>query len=226
MPTFDKSALYTISAGMYVFTTLDGARPIGRIVDAVSQVASEPKRVSVSMMKAGYTGNVMAAKGAGGRFAMTVLAADAPMGVVEAFGYQTSETADKFAGFEVETDEAGVPFVRDGALAELSCETFDVLDMGSHWLVLADVVEARVFAKGDPMTYGEYRKMKGAAKTKAAAPAPVPAPEPAAAAPAKPRVAWRCMICGYTIEVDELPEDFTCPRCGVGRDLFERIDLP
>ena len=249
---FDKSALYTISAGMYVLATLDADRPIGRIVDAVSQVAAEPKRVSVSMMKAGYTGNVLAAKGQSARFTLAVLGVDAPMGVVKAFGYQSSETADKFAGFAVEADGAGVPYVLDGALAELSCETFGVLDMGSHWLILADVVEARTFARGEAMTYAGYRALKSAAKVKpapqeapkvAAEPKPEPAtaetpaaPTAAVAAPAapakapaaptaKPRIAWRCMICGYTIEADELPEDFACPMCGVGRDLFERIEL-
>lgn len=223
---FDKSALYTIHAGMYVLATLDadGSRPIGRIVDAVSQVAAEPKRVSVSVMKSGYTGNALAAKGSGARFTLSVLAVDAPMAVIEAFGYQSSETADKFAGFEVEADGAGVPFVRDGALAEMSCEIFGVLDMGSHWLLLADVVEARVFAKGEAMTYAGYRAMKTAAKAKAAEPKPEATPTPAPA-PAKKRIAWRCTICGYVVEADELPEDFVCPACGVPRDLFERIEL-
>lgn len=35
---------------------------------------------------------------------------------------------------------------------------------------------------------------------------------------------WRCMMCGFTVEADELPEDFVCPLCGAGRDEFERID--
>ena len=33
------------------------------------------------------------------------------------------------------------------------------------------------------------------------------------------------MICGYVVEMDELPDDFTCPMCGMGRDMFERIEL-
>ena len=37
--------------------------------------------------------------------------------------------------------------------------------------------------------------------------------------------AWRCTVCGHIEYVDELPEDFICPICGVGRDLFERIEL-
>ena len=35
-----------------------------------------------------------------------------------------------------------------------------------------------------------------------------------------------CTVCGYEVEVDtpELPEDYVCPVCGVGPDLFERVD--
>lgn len=37
--------------------------------------------------------------------------------------------------------------------------------------------------------------------------------------------AWRCKICGYVEYVDELPDDFVCPLCGVGKDSFERIEV-
>ena len=50
---------------------------------------------------------------------------------------------------------------------------------------------------------------------------------------------WVCTICGYEydeelgdidngIEPDtkfeDLPEDFECPLCGVGKDLFEKVE--
>ena len=34
---------------------------------------------------------------------------------------------------------------------------------------------------------------------------------------------WRCMICGY-IHEGPLPDDFTCPDCGMGKDMFEKIE--
>ena len=219
----DKRALYSISQGVYLFTTVDPAtgRAVGRVVDAVSQVGyGEPKRVSVALMKEGFTSQVMAAAGKGAHFALTTLAADAPMELIEAFGYQSSETADKYIGWEIAADATGNPYVKDGAVALMCCDVFDVLDMGSHWLLLGDVVEAAVFSKAEPMTYAGYRALKAAAKAAKAEDKPG-APGPAAA----PKVAWRCMICGYVIEADELPDDFQCPRCGVGRELFERITL-
>lgn len=35
-----------------------------------------------------------------------------------------------------------------------------------------------------------------------------------------------CTVCGFEVEVDtpELPEDYTCPMCGVGADMFELVE--
>ena len=30
-----------------------------------------------------------------------------------------------------------------------------------------------------------------------------------------------CTVCGYVHEAENLPEDFVCPLCGVGAELFE-----
>lgn len=51
-----------------------------------------------------------------------------------------------------------------------------------------------------------------------------PAAEAAAAAEDKAPVAWRCTVCGYVVEMDELPDDYTCPVCGVGKDKFEKVE--
>ena len=34
---------------------------------------------------------------------------------------------------------------------------------------------------------------------------------------------WRCKVCGFVYEGDALPEGYTCPICGVGADMFEKI---
>jgi len=42
---------------------------------------------------------------------------------------------------------------------------------------------------------------------------------------------WECTACGYVYDEDaegkkweDLPSDYTCPVCGVGKDMFEKID--
>lgn len=34
---------------------------------------------------------------------------------------------------------------------------------------------------------------------------------------------FRCMVCGYIYEGEELPEDFVCPVCGQPASMFEEI---
>ena len=34
-------------------------------------------------------------------------------------------------------------------------------------------------------------------------------------------MAFVCKVCGYVHEADELPDDFTCPMCGVDASNFE-----
>ncbi len=42
---------------------------------------------------------------------------------------------------------------------------------------------------------------------------------------------YKCTICGYVydeekegIKFDDLPEDWVCPLCGVGKEMFEKVE--
>ena len=50
---------------------------------------------------------------------------------------------------------------------------------------------------------------------------------------------WECMVCGYVYDPAEgdpdsgieagtlfeaLPDDWVCPDCGAGKDMFEKLD--
>lgn len=50
---------------------------------------------------------------------------------------------------------------------------------------------------------------------------------------------WKCLSCGYIydpevgdpvggiapgVPFEDLPEDWTCPVCGVGKDMFEKLE--
>lgn len=35
---------------------------------------------------------------------------------------------------------------------------------------------------------------------------------------------WKCTVCGYIYEGDEVPDDYKCPVCGVGKDKFEKVE--
>ena len=37
---------------------------------------------------------------------------------------------------------------------------------------------------------------------------------------------FQCTVCGHIVETEqeELPDDFICPLCGVGKDMFVKLD--
>ena len=50
---------------------------------------------------------------------------------------------------------------------------------------------------------------------------------------------WECMVCGYVYDpavgdpdsgvaagtaFNDLPDDWICPECGVGKDMFEEVE--
>lgn len=42
---------------------------------------------------------------------------------------------------------------------------------------------------------------------------------------------YKCIICGYiyddekeAVKFEDLPEDWRCPKCNVGKNMFEKID--
>ncbi len=42
---------------------------------------------------------------------------------------------------------------------------------------------------------------------------------------------YRCTVCGYIYDeekegkkFEDLPDDWTCPLCGVGKEMFEKVE--
>ena len=226
----DTKAFRSMNYGMYIISTKRGDELVGCVVNTFQQVTSKPARVSVAINKENYTaGAVLEA----GRFEATVLSESASMELIGRFGFKTSAEIDKFAETPHSFDEAGVPFVTEGAVAHIGARVIESIDVGTHYLIVGEVECAEVLSDEQPMTYAYYHLVKGGKTPPKASsyiasdsePNEPVAAEAASEDSAKPRYGWRCMICGYVVEMDELPDDFTCPMCGMGRDMFERIEL-
>ncbi len=222
----DRKAFFSLSYGVYIVSAKDGDKVAGCIVNTFNQVTSAPARVSVAVNKENFTTGVILASG---RFEASVLAQDAPMELIGRFGFKSSADIDKFAETAHAVDAAGVPYVTETVVAHFGARVVSVVDVGTHMLIVGEVEEAEVLSDAAPMTYAYYHEVKGG-KTPPKASGYVP-DEPEAQAEAAPaatatRIAWKCKICGAVVEMDELPEDFKCPICGMGREVFERIEIP
>ncbi len=224
----DTKAFRSLSYGLYIVTAKAGETQAGCVVNTFAQVTSEPPQASIAINKENFTcGTILEA----GQFEVSVLAQDAPMELIGRFGFHTSADTDKFADTQTAVDEAGIPYVAEHAVAHFRVKVVQTLDLGTHMFIMGEVEESSILSQEDPMTYAYYHQVKGG-KTPPKAPSYEAPEKPAgSAAPedrddgSAPRYAWRCTVCGHIEYVDELPDDFTCPICGVGKEMFERIEL-
>ncbi len=192
----DKKAMYKLSYGLFVLTSKLDGRDNGCIINTAGQVASEPNRISISVINSNYTRELVEKSG---RFNLSVISTGADFELFRHFGFQSGCTVDKFAGYSPCMRSAnGLYYVTAGTNAFISASVEQSLNLGSHTLFIASIDDMEVLSSADSATYAYYQsEIK-------------PKPEKLAAAG---KTAWRCSVCGYIYEGEELPPDFVCPLC-------------
>lgn len=195
----NKKITRKITQGMYVLTT-DGG---GCVVDAVSQVsAGDNPLVAVAVMKKNYTNELMHNND---YFALSVLAKDVNPEIIKTFGLNSMRDINKFAS--IKTSEVEGLKVIDDSLGYMILKKVDTIENDTHTLFIGELVEADLYKDEEAMSYGYYQENKDdllKVTTEAG------------------KTAWVCKICGYVYYGEELPEDFKCPACGVGPEMFEK----
>lgn len=199
----NTKALYDITCGLYMLSSKAGDKTGGCIINTLMQVTSKPLRVTVTVNKANNTHDLIAESGV---FAVSLLDQTAPFGLFQHFGFQSSRDVDKFDRLKTEPDLHGVPHLTWASCGYLSCKVISSMDLGTHTQFLADVVDCDVLPGAEPVSYSYYQ-----ANIK-------PKPEKK-----EEKKGWRCTICGYVYEGEELPEDYVCPLCKHGPEVFEKI---
>lgn len=200
----DPTALFNISYGLYVLTSHDGVRDCGCISNSIMQLTIDPIRIAVSVNKQNHTCEAIRQSGI---LNISVLTEKATMDVFRRFGFQSGRDVDKFAGSDEPFSENGLRYLPEVSNALISARVEQIIDCGSHLLFIAEVTQAENLSKEPSMTYSYYF-----ANVK-------PKPQPKT----EEKHGWRCRICGYEHEGDELPPDFICPLCKHGAEDFERF---
>lgn len=195
----NKKITRKIIQGMYVLTTQKG----GCIVDAVSQIsAGENPLISVAVMKKNYTNELLHTND---KLALSIVGINTNPDIIKTFGFNSMRDINKFE--KVETNEVeGVPVILD-SLGYMILEKVDMVENDTHTLFIGKLIEADVFKEEDAMSYGYYQEHKE---------------ELLKVTTETGKTAWVCTICGYVYYGEELPEDFVCPICGVGKELFQK----
>ena len=211
----DKKAMYKLSYGLFVLTTKLGDKQNGCITNTAIQVTTDPNRIVFAVNKANYTHDMLMESKV---FNISILSEDATFDVFKRFGFQSGKDVDKFADYAgPDSAEAkysvasnGVYYIKDGTNAYISGTVFHTIDLGSHTLFLCDVTDMEILSDASSATYEYYQKNIK------------PKPEAVGTTPTGKTV-WRCKICGYEFEGEELPEDFICPWCKHPASDFEKV---
>ena len=204
----NPKAMFSLTYGLFVLTTRSGERDTGCIINTAGQVTSTPNRISIAVNKANYTHDLILESG---RFNISILSERASFQTFQHFGFQSGRTVDKFSGYEACKRSAnGLYYITDGTNAYLSAVVEQTIDLGTHTLFIAAVEDMEVLSDAPSATYAYYQ-----ANIK-------PKPEKPASAG---KTAWRCIICGYIYEGEELPADYICPLCKHPASDFEKISV-
>ena len=205
----DPKAMYKLSYGLFVLTAAAGGAESGCIINTAGQGTSQPERISIAVNKAGFTHDLVKQSG---KFNVSILSETAGFDTFRHFGLQSGRDVDKFAGYQhCQRAANGLYYVTAGTNAYISATVEQTLDLGTHTLFIAGVDDMEVLSSDPSTTYAYYQ-----AHIK---------PKPQQPATTTGKTAWRCTVCGYVHEGEELPADFLCPLCKHPASDFEKISL-
>ena len=198
----NNDVMFKIGYGLYVLTARD-EKDNGCIINTVMQVTSNPLQVAIAVNKKNYT-NEMIRKTR--KFNLSILSEKSDFELYRHFGFQSGRDVDKFAKFmDVKRSPNGVLYITQGTNAYISAYVQQEIDLGTHSMFIAQLVAAESLSDDKSATYDYYQKC---IKQK---------PQETL------KKGWRCKICGYIYEGEDLPADYICPICKHGAADFEKI---
>ncbi len=202
----ENSALFNISYGLYLLTANENGFDNGSIINTLAQVTYSPDKISVTVNKSTKTHEMIFNTN---KFNASILTEKCPFELIERFGFQSGNETDKFKGFDgCQRSENGIMYLTDFSNSYLSCEVIDKTDLGSHTLFIANINNSKVTSDEKSLTYDYYHKNIKPKKWENTSTS---------------KTYYRCIVCGYIYEGEELPKDFICPWCKHGVEDFEKV---
>ena len=143
--------------------------------------------------------------------------------MISKFGFLSSSETNKFENRNYK-DIDNLPVILEDICAYIIGEVIRVVDAETHDIFLIRVKQTEKVSEESPMTYKYYReRLKGNSPKKA----PTYQEEKVENQAAN---RYQCSVCGYIyddskegVKFEDLPEDWTCPLCGVGKDKFVKL---
>ena len=200
----DMSAMFKIGYGLYVLTAEEDGKDNGCIINTAIQVTVNPNRVAVTVNKNNYTCRMIKRKKV---FNISMLDETASFEIFKHFGFVSGGSVDKFKDYTAfKRAENGVSYITESVNAYISGKVVSEIDLGTHIMFIADVTDGKVLADTKSLTYAYYHESIKPKPTET-----------------EKKGGYRCKICGYVYEGENMPDDFICPICKHGKDDFEKI---
>lgn len=202
----DNGAFFKLSYGLFILTTREDGLDNGCVINTAMQVTTTPNRISITVNKANKTHDMIKRVGI---FNVSIISEEADFELFRHFGFQSGNSVNKFEDYPYALrSENYLLYITKGTNAVISAQVAQEVDLGTHTMFIADVTDAKVFSDAPAATYAYYHSNIK--------------PKPQKRETKK--TVWRCTVCGYEYEGEELPEDFICPLCKHPASDFEKIE--
>lgn len=243
------AAFHKLTYGLYLIATEHKGEKVGYVANTAFQVSAEPSQIAISCNKDNYSAQkILESKS----FSISVLKKEVDTSLIGKFGFMSGAHVEKFDGVETIRAKTGAPIVVNSSLAWFDCKVITSVDVGTHHLIIAEVLDGDVLSDEEPLTYEYYH-----AKYKMRSPknAPTYISEDKLPEAIKKELSddalegesslsegggvYSCNICGYQYDseqgepakdiapgtpFEDLPDDYICPICSAGKDYFTKIE--
>lgn len=148
-------AFHKLSYGLYIIATENEGQKFGYIGNTAFQVTSNPAQIAVSSHKKNFTTDkILQSK----KFSISVLKKEVDTSLIGEFGFMSGSETDKFRNVETLTSVSGAPVVINSSVAWFDCKVVKTVDVGSHYLIIGEVLDSDVISGDEPLTYDYYRE--------------------------------------------------------------------
>lgn len=207
----EKEILKKLTYGMYIVSSKENDLLVGCVANSIMQINSDT--IAISLNNDNYTTKVILAEK---KFAINVLPTNTDIELIKTFGFKKSNEINKFADISYKLID-DLPIINN-TCGYIVCTFNNALKTNTHTIILGKIINMQITNTLEPMTYKYYQEnLKGQTNKNA--------PTYQEEKKTTKKNVFVCKICGYRYETDaeELPDDFKCPMCGVGKEYFEKL---
>lgn len=151
------NALFKISYGLYIISSIKDNRYNGQIANTVFQVTSEPPQFAICINKNNLTHEFIEYSKV---FTVSILTKDTPMTFIGNFGFKSGREIDKFKNVNYFLGDLKVPVIKDYTVGYLELKVINKIDVGTHTLFIGELINSEVFNDDEPLTYAYYQRIK------------------------------------------------------------------